>query len=60
MSILPRWPRRRPARLQYVDSIVDLFDTGQSPGIKEPLVDLYGKPEVSFFGPDEGTANMMD
>ena len=25
---------------------------GQTPGIKEPLVDLYGKPELLFFGPD--------
>lgn len=25
---------------------------GQSPGIKEQLVDLYGKPEILFFGPD--------
>jgi len=49
---------------------------GQTPGIKEPLVDLYGKPELLFFGPDgthlldiktsgsnflaEGTADMMD
>jgi NAD-specific glutamate dehydrogenase len=23
-------------------------------------VDLYGKPELLFFGPDEGTADMMD
>ncbi|KAK7001846.1 NAD-specific glutamate dehydrogenase [Favolaschia claudopus] len=45
---------------KYVDSIVDLLIPGQSPGIKEPLVDLYGKPELLFFGPDEGTADMMD
>ncbi|KAF8882033.1 NADH-dependent glutamate dehydrogenase [Gymnopilus junonius] len=31
-----------------------------TPGIKEPLVDLYGHPELLFFGPDEGTADMMD
>jgi glutamate dehydrogenase len=30
------------------------------PGIKEPLVDLYNKPEILFFGPDEGTADLMD
>ncbi|KAF7357454.1 NAD-specific glutamate dehydrogenase [Mycena sanguinolenta] len=41
-------------------SIVDLLIPGQTPGIKEPLVDLYGKPELLFFGPDEGTADMMD
>jgi glutamate dehydrogenase len=34
--------------------------TGQSPGIKERLVDLYNKTEILFFGPDEGTADMMD
>ncbi|KAF7293987.1 NAD-specific glutamate dehydrogenase [Mycena kentingensis (nom. inval.)] len=45
---------------KYVDSIVDLLIPGQSPGIKEKIVDLYGKPELLFFGPDEGTADMMD
>ncbi|KAF7296671.1 NAD-specific glutamate dehydrogenase [Mycena chlorophos] len=45
---------------KYVDSIVDLLIPGQSPGIKEQIVDLYGKPELLFFGPDEGTADMMD
>ncbi|KAJ6480088.1 NADH-dependent glutamate dehydrogenase [Mycena vulgaris] len=45
---------------KYVDSIVDLLIPGQTPGIKEKLVDLYGKPELLFFGPDEGTADMMD
>jgi len=33
---------------------------GLSPGIKEPIVDLYGKPELLFFGPDEGTADLMN
>ena len=33
---------------------------GESPGIKEKIIDLYGKPEILFFGPDEGTADMMD
>lgn len=37
---------------KYVDSILDLLIPGQSPGIKERLVDLYGKPELLFFGPD--------
>ncbi|KAJ7904791.1 NAD-specific glutamate dehydrogenase [Mycena leptocephala] len=37
---------------KYVDSIVDLLIPGQTPGIKEQLVDLYGKPELLFFGPD--------
>ncbi|KAI0316462.1 Glutamate/Leucine/Phenylalanine/Valine dehydrogenase-domain-containing protein [Amylostereum chailletii] len=45
---------------KYVDSMLDLLIPGQSPGIKERLVDLYNKPEILFFGPDEGTADMMD
>ncbi|KAI8341466.1 Glutamate/Leucine/Phenylalanine/Valine dehydrogenase-domain-containing protein [Chlamydoabsidia padenii] len=45
---------------KYVDSILDLLIDGQSPGIKEKLVDLTGKPEILFFGPDEGTADYMD
>ncbi|KAI8898836.1 Glutamate/Leucine/Phenylalanine/Valine dehydrogenase-domain-containing protein [Globomyces pollinis-pini] len=45
---------------KYVDSILDLLIVGESPGIKEKIVDLYDKPEILFFGPDEGTADMMD
>ncbi|KAJ7600284.1 NAD-specific glutamate dehydrogenase [Mycena floridula] len=45
---------------KYVDAIIDLLIPGQTPGIKETLVDLYAKPELLFFGPDEGTADMMD
>ncbi|KAF8645148.1 hypothetical protein AX16_007976 [Volvariella volvacea WC 439] len=45
---------------KYVDSIIDLLIPGRSPGIKEQIVDLYDKPELLFFGPDEGTADMMD
>jgi glutamate dehydrogenase len=45
---------------KYVDAVVDLLIPGQTPKIKEPLVDLYNKPEILFFGPDEGTADMMD
>ncbi len=45
---------------KYVDAIIDLLIPGQTPGIKEKLVDLYGKPELLFFGPDEGTADLMD
>jgi glutamate dehydrogenase len=45
---------------KYVDSILDLLIAGHTPGIKEPLVDLVGKPEILFFGPDEGTADYMD
>ena len=37
---------------KYVDAVIDLLIPGHSPGIKERLVDLYGKPELLFFGPD--------
>ena len=33
-------------------AVIDLLIPGQSPGIKEQLIDLYGKPEILFFGPD--------
>ena len=36
--------------------MLDLLIPGQSPGIKERLVDLYGKPEILFFGPDGASA----
>jgi glutamate dehydrogenase len=45
---------------KYVDSMIDLLIPGRTPGIKEEIVDLYNKPELLFFGPDEGTADMMD
>ena len=32
--------------------MIDLLIPGRTPGIKEKLVDLYGKPELLFFGPD--------
>jgi len=46
----------------FVDAIIDLLIPGQSPGIKEKIVDLSGRkdPEVLFFGPDENTAGLMD
>ncbi|KAI9208576.1 Glutamate/Leucine/Phenylalanine/Valine dehydrogenase-domain-containing protein [Polychytrium aggregatum] len=50
----------REAFEKYVDSILDLLIPGQSPGIKEKIIDLYGKNEILFFGPDEGTADYMD
>ena len=50
----------RTAFEKYVDAVIDLLIPGQSPGIKERIVDLYGKPELLFFGPDEGTADMRD
>ncbi|RUP42940.1 Glutamate/Leucine/Phenylalanine/Valine dehydrogenase-domain-containing protein [Jimgerdemannia flammicorona] len=45
---------------KYVDAMLDLLIDGQTPGIKEKVIDLYGKPEILFFGPDEGTADYMD
>ena len=45
---------------QVSQAVIDLLIPGQTPGIKEKLVDLYGKPELLFFGPDEGTADLMD
>lgn len=45
---------------KYVDSILDLLILGHTPGIKDRIVDHYGKPEILFFGPDEGTADFMD
>lgn len=45
---------------RYIDSIIDLLIPGNSPGIKEPIVDLHGKQEILFLGPDEGTAGFMD
>ncbi|KAI9245868.1 Glutamate/Leucine/Phenylalanine/Valine dehydrogenase-domain-containing protein [Phascolomyces articulosus] len=50
----------RVAFEKYVDSVLDLLIVGKTMGIKEPLVDLTGKPEILFFGPDEGTADYMD
>jgi glutamate dehydrogenase len=40
--------------------MIDLLLPGKTPRIKEALIDLYNKPEILFFGPDEGTADMMD
>ncbi|GBE84730.1 hypothetical protein SCP_0607100 [Sparassis crispa] len=45
---------------KYVDAVINLLIPGQSPRIKKCLIDLYGKPELLFFGPDEGTVDMMD
>lgn len=45
---------------KYVDAMLDLLLVGNSPGIKERIVDCYGRPEILFFGPDEGTADYMD
>ncbi|OBA26904.1 hypothetical protein HANVADRAFT_24201 [Hanseniaspora valbyensis NRRL Y-1626] len=40
---------------KYADSIIDILDF-QSP----KYVDLYGKREILFFGPDENTAGFCD
>ncbi|BGP01728.1 NAD-dependent glutamate dehydrogenase [Rhodotorula toruloides] len=44
---------------KFVDSIFDLLLPGRTPGVKDKIIDLYGKEEILFFGPDEGTANYM-
>jgi glutamate dehydrogenase len=50
----------RVAFEKYIDSILDLLLPPTSPGIKDPIVDLYGKEEILFMGPDENTANLVD
>ncbi|CEP16936.1 hypothetical protein [Parasitella parasitica] len=45
---------------KYVDAMLDLLIAGETVGIKDKLVDLTKKPEILFFGPDEGTAEYMD
>lgn len=50
----------REAFEKYIDSILDLLLPAETPGIKNPLVDLYGKEEILFMGPDENTAELVD
>jgi glutamate dehydrogenase len=45
---------------KYIDSIMDLLLPAQTPGIKNPIVDYYGKQEILFMGPDENTADLVD
>ncbi|KAF2724361.1 NAD-dependent glutamate dehydrogenase [Polychaeton citri CBS 116435] len=45
---------------KYIDSIMDLLLPPTSPGIKDPIVDLYGKEEILFMGPDENTADLVN
>ncbi|PSS00995.1 Glutamate/Leucine/Phenylalanine/Valine dehydrogenase-domain-containing protein [Coniella lustricola] len=45
---------------KYIDSILDLLLPAETPGIKNPIVDLYGKQEIIFMGPDENTADLVD
>lgn len=46
----------RVAFEKYCDSILDLLIMEG----KTNIVDYYKQPEILFFGPDEGTADMMD
>lgn len=43
-----------------LQAMIDLLIPGETPGIKGPIVDNYGNVEILFFGPDEGTADLMD
>ena len=52
--------RAREAFEKYIDSILDLLLPAQTPGIKNPIVDFYGKEEILFMGPDENTADLVD
>ena len=52
--------RAKEAFEKYIDSILDLLLPATSPGIKNPIVDLYGKEEILFMGPDENTADLVD
>lgn len=45
---------------KYIDSIMDLLLKAETPGIKNPIVDFYGKEEILFMGPDENTADLVD
>jgi glutamate dehydrogenase len=45
---------------KYIDSIMDLLLPAETPGIKNPIVDLHGKEEILFMGPDENTADLVD
>lgn len=45
---------------KYIDSLLDLLLPATTPGIKNPIVDLYARPEILFMGPDENTADLVD
>ena len=52
---LPQYASYRVEALNdYTEGIMDLVLADSS------IVDYYGKPEMIFFGPDEGTASLMD
>ncbi len=44
----------KDALFDYTEGIMDLMLLDDS------IIDYYGKPELIFFGPDEGTAPLMD
>ncbi|KAH6661231.1 NAD-specific glutamate dehydrogenase [Truncatella angustata] len=50
----------REAFEKYIDSIIDLLLPAETPGIKNPIVDLYGRQEIIFMGPDENTADLVN
>lgn len=52
--------KARVAFEKYIDSIMDLLLKPTSPGIKDPIVDLYKKQEILFMGPDENTADLVN
>ncbi|KAI5296443.1 NAD-dependent glutamate dehydrogenase [Ascosphaera acerosa] len=52
--------KARTAFEKYIDSILDLLLPPNSPGIKDPIIDRYGKDEILFMGPDENTAELVD
>lgn len=52
--------KTRVAFEKYIDSIMDLLLPPRSPGIKDPIVDLHGQPEILFMGPDENTADLVN
>lgn len=52
--------KARVAFEKYIDSILDLLLPPVSPGIKDPIVDLHGRDEILFMGPDENTAELVD
>ncbi|KAI0382748.1 NAD-specific glutamate dehydrogenase [Hypomontagnella monticulosa] len=52
--------RAQEAFEKYIDSIMDLLLPAETPGIKNPIVDLYRKEEILFLGPDENTADLVD
>ncbi|OQO29250.1 NAD-specific glutamate dehydrogenase [Rachicladosporium sp. CCFEE 5018] len=52
--------KARVAFEKYIDSVMDLLLPPTSPGIKDPIVDLHGKEEILFMGPDENTADLVD